>query len=29
VKELVITKDHIERKAPVFDLIGPRIEEAA
>ena len=29
VKDLVITKDHVERKAPVFDLIGPRIEEAA
>ncbi len=29
VKELVITKDMIERKAPVFDVIGPRIEEAA
>src|SRR5690348_13121235 len=28
VKELVITRDHVERKAPVFDLIGPRIEEA-
>ena len=29
VKELVITRDHVERKAPVFDLVGPRIEEAA
>ena len=29
VKDLVITKDHVERKAPVFDLVGPRIEEAA
>ena len=29
VKDLVITGDHVERKAPVFDLIGPRIEEAA
>ena len=29
VKELVITKEMIERKAPVFDIIGPRIEEAA
>ncbi|HKX84100.1 MAG TPA: ATP-dependent Clp protease ATP-binding subunit ClpX [Pyrinomonadaceae bacterium] len=29
VKELLITKEMIERKAPVFDLIGPRIEEAA
>jgi len=29
VKELVITKDMIERKAPVFDVIAPRIEEAA
>ena len=29
VKELVITKEMIDRKAPVFDIIGPRIEEAA
>ena len=29
VKELVITKDMIERKAPVFDIIAPRIEEEA
>ncbi|HLA95740.1 MAG TPA: ATP-dependent Clp protease ATP-binding subunit ClpX, partial [Pyrinomonadaceae bacterium] len=29
VKELVITRDMIERKAPVFDVIGPRMEEAA
>src|SRR5688572_6667523 len=29
VKELVITRDMIERKTPVFDVIGPRIEEAA
>ena len=29
VKDLVVTRDHVERKAPVFDLIGPRIEEAA
>jgi len=29
VKDLLITRDHVERKAPVFDLIGPRIEEAA
>ena len=29
VKDLVITCDHVERKAPVFDLVGPRIEEAA
>jgi len=29
IKDLVITRDHVERKAPVFDLIGPRIEEAA
>ena len=28
VKELVITKDMVERKAPVFDVIT-RIEEAA
>ncbi|MEP6705122.1 MAG: ATP-dependent Clp protease ATP-binding subunit ClpX [Acidobacteriota bacterium] len=29
VKDLVITRDHVEGKAPVFDLVGPRIEEAA
>ena len=30
VKDLVITRDHVDRKAPVFDLVGPtRIEEAA
>ncbi|HVF29832.1 MAG TPA: ATP-dependent Clp protease ATP-binding subunit ClpX [Pyrinomonadaceae bacterium] len=29
VKDLLITAEHVERKAPVFDLIGPRIEEAA
>lgn len=29
VKELVITRDMVERKAPVFDVIGPRMEEAA
>jgi ATP-dependent Clp protease ATP-binding subunit ClpX len=29
VKDLLITRDHVERKTPVFDLIGPRIEEAA
>jgi ATP-dependent Clp protease ATP-binding subunit ClpX len=29
VKDLLITRDHVERKEPVFDLIGPRIEEAA
>jgi ATP-dependent Clp protease ATP-binding subunit ClpX len=29
VKELVITRDMIERRAPVFDVIGPRMEEAA
>lgn len=29
VKELLITRDMIERKAPVFDVISPRIEEAA
>ena len=28
VKELVITRDHVERKKPVFDIITP-IEEAA
>ncbi|PYT01163.1 MAG: ATP-dependent Clp protease ATP-binding subunit ClpX [Acidobacteria bacterium] len=29
VKDLLVTKDHVERKTPVFDLVGPRIEEAA
>ena len=29
VKELHITKDMVERKAPVFDIVGPRMEEAA
>ena len=29
VKELLITKDMVERKAPVFDIVGPRMEEAA
>ncbi|MBA3351727.1 MAG: ATP-dependent Clp protease ATP-binding subunit ClpX [Blastocatellia bacterium] len=29
VKDLVITRDHVDGNAPVFDLIGPRIEEAA
>jgi len=29
VKELLITRDMIERKAPVLDVIEPRIEEAA
>ncbi len=29
IKDLLVTRDHVERKAPVFDLIGPRIEEAA
>lgn len=29
VKDLVITREMVERKAPVFDIIGPRIEEAA
>jgi ATP-dependent protease Clp ATPase subunit len=28
VKELVITKDMVERKAPVFDVVS-RIDEAA
>jgi ATP-dependent protease Clp ATPase subunit len=28
VKDLVITKEMVERKAPVFDVIAP-IEEAA
>jgi len=29
VKDLVITRDHVDGNAPAFDLIGPRIEEAA
>jgi ATP-dependent Clp protease ATP-binding subunit ClpX len=29
VKELLVTRDHVERKSPVFDVVGPRIEEAA
>ncbi len=29
VKEIVVTKEMIERKVPVFDLISPQIEEAA
>ena len=29
VADLVVTKEMIENKTPVFDLIGPRIEEAA
>jgi len=29
IKDLLVTRDHVERKAPVFDLVGPRIEEAA
>lgn len=29
VKELVITRDMIERRAPIFDVIGPRMDEAA
>ena len=29
VKELLITREMVERKAPVFDIIGPRIDEAA
>ena len=29
VKELVITREMIERKAPVLEVIKPRIEEAA
>lgn len=28
-KELVITRDMIERKSTVFDIVGPRMEEAA
>ncbi len=29
IKDLVITREHVDGKAPVFDLIGPRVEEAA
>ncbi len=29
VKEIVITREMVERRAPVFDIIGPRMEEAA
>ena len=29
VKEVVITPEMVEKKVPVFDVIGPRIEEAA
>lgn len=29
VKDILITREMVERKAPVFDVIGPRIEEAA
>jgi ATP-dependent Clp protease ATP-binding subunit ClpX len=29
IKDLVVTRDHVDRKTPVFDLVGPRIEEAA
>ncbi len=29
VSEILITKEMIEKKAPVFDVIAPRIEEAA
>lgn len=29
VKEIVVTREMIERKAPVFDVIEPRMEEAA
>lgn len=28
-KSLLITKEMVEKKAPVFDIIGPRMEEAA
>lgn len=28
-KNLLITKEMVEKKAPVFDIIGPRMEEAA
>lgn len=29
VKEILVTREMIDRKAPVFDVIGPRMEEAA
>ncbi|NOT49262.1 MAG: ATP-dependent Clp protease ATP-binding subunit ClpX [Acidobacteria bacterium] len=29
VKEILVTREMVERKAPVFDIIGPRMEEAA
>jgi ATP-dependent Clp protease ATP-binding subunit ClpX len=29
VKELVITRDMVEKKAPAFDIVEPRMEEAA
>ncbi|MGQ0541360.1 MAG: ATP-dependent Clp protease ATP-binding subunit ClpX [Blastocatellia bacterium] len=29
VKDILVTREMIERKAPVFDVIGPRMEEAA
>lgn len=29
VKDILITREMIERKAPVFDVVGPRMEEAA
>ncbi|MEJ7846566.1 MAG: ATP-dependent Clp protease ATP-binding subunit ClpX [Pyrinomonadaceae bacterium] len=29
VKDILVTKEMVERKAPVFDIIAPRIEEAA
>lgn len=29
VKDILITKEMVERKTPVFDVISPRIEEAA
>ncbi len=29
VKDILVTKEMIEKKRPVFDVIAPRIEEAA
>ncbi len=29
VKEIIVTREMVERKAPVFEIVGPRMEEAA
>ncbi len=29
VKEILVTREMVERKAPVFEIVGPRMEEAA